>query len=845
MQQIEERNTYTPTGIPHVSGNCDLSLSREETLQDSEEKYRALYESSSDAIMLLDEKGFFDCNNSTLVIFGFSKKEDFTKVHPADLSPPYQPDGMDSLTAANKNIAEAFSKGTNFFEWMHRRQNGENFPADVLLTAFNFKGKQVLQATVRDLTERKRIENAIKESENKFRSIFDNARDGILLVDIENKKFLTGNKMICQMLGYDIEEIGHIGCMDIHTEESLRCIIDRFERMVRGEISVAENIPVKRKDGSVFYADVNTSPVIIEGKTYLLDIFRDITDLKRAKDELQLAHNELEQRVMKRTSELARAIEALKAEIDGRKQAEELLQESENKFKGIATAAHNAIILMDNDGNIIYWNDAAERIFGYSGQEVLNRKLHSIIVPEKYVDAYRKGLAGFRTTGEGQGIGKTLELEAKRKDGTVFPVELSISALKLNGKWHSTGIVRDITERKQAEEEIKKSKEFVETVLNSMEDSISVIDVNDLRIINVNKNFLDTYGPNKEEVIGKTCYEVTHKRKKPCTPPDDICPLIETLKTGKHSHAEHVHYSDGTKQYEDVSTSPIFDDNGKLIQVIHVAKDITERKMAENELRKAYEELKKTQIQLIKSGKLAAMGELAAGIVHELTEPLVGISGFAAALLEDTNNFKVKSAILEPDIRKFLEQSAADLDMIGQQTDHMTQIISHVRTFAHESRMEKEWNDINPRIENVLALFSKDLRVHNIRVVTNLASGLPRIFCNANELSQVMINLITNARDAMDAKGKGGQFTITTGKSDGGVCIEVEDTGTGADTETVSHMFEPFFSTKNGRMGLGLSIVHRIITDHGGTINVECRQGEGCKFTIRLPSVTGSIHEQQ
>jgi PAS domain S-box-containing protein len=116
--------------------------------------------------MLLDEKCFFDCNNATLLIFGFSSKEEFTKVHPGQISPPYQPDGVDSLTAANKKIAQALKNGTSSFEWIHRRQNGEEFSADVLLTAFNFKGKRVLQATVRDITERKIAEENIKKSLN-------------------------------------------------------------------------------------------------------------------------------------------------------------------------------------------------------------------------------------------------------------------------------------------------------------------------------------------------------------------------------------------------------------------------------------------------------------------------------------------------------------------------------------------------------------------------------------------------------------------------------------------------------------------------------------------------------
>jgi PAS domain S-box-containing protein len=145
-----------------IAESDELVSERTNELRESEAKYRTLYESSSDAIMLLDEKGFLDCNNATLQMFGFLKKEDFIKVHLADVSPPYQPDGTDSLTAANKKVADTFRKGINFFEWVHRRKNGEDFPAEVLLTALQLKGKQVLQATLRDITERKRAMEALR-----------------------------------------------------------------------------------------------------------------------------------------------------------------------------------------------------------------------------------------------------------------------------------------------------------------------------------------------------------------------------------------------------------------------------------------------------------------------------------------------------------------------------------------------------------------------------------------------------------------------------------------------------------------------------------------------------------
>lgn len=154
-------------GKPHVVGIFrDVNERKlvEDKLRQSEEKYRTLYESSSDAIMMLDETGFFDCNSATLQMFGISTTEEFTKSHPAQLSPPYQPDGMDSLTVANAKISVAFETGTNLFEWVHRRSSGEDFFANVLLTALTLSGKQVLQATVRDITRQKQQELKLQEA---------------------------------------------------------------------------------------------------------------------------------------------------------------------------------------------------------------------------------------------------------------------------------------------------------------------------------------------------------------------------------------------------------------------------------------------------------------------------------------------------------------------------------------------------------------------------------------------------------------------------------------------------------------------------------------------------------
>ena len=178
----------------------------EEALRRSETKFRTLYDSTSDAVMLLDQKGFFDCNQAALAMFGCATREEFCSKHPADVSPPMQPDGTDSLTLASQYIATAMDKGSHRFEWMHKRADtGETFPAEVLLSALKLDGKRVLQAVVRDITERKRTEERLEQSESRLRAITDTAQEAILMMDPEGQVSYW-NPAAERILGYTSTE---------------------------------------------------------------------------------------------------------------------------------------------------------------------------------------------------------------------------------------------------------------------------------------------------------------------------------------------------------------------------------------------------------------------------------------------------------------------------------------------------------------------------------------------------------------------------------------------------------------------------------------------------------------
>jgi len=274
-----------------------------------------------------------------------------------------------------------------------------------------------------NITERKKAEEALKESEARFRIIFEGARDGILMADAEKKGFCLANEMICRMLGYTQGEIKGLGVMDIHPEEDLPYVAEQFEKQARKEITLARDIPVKRKDGSVFYADINSFPVTFDGKEYLVGFFRDVTE---------------------------------------RKTAEEALKESETRFRSIVETAKDAVICIKQGGMIYLWNKGAEEIFGYKADEVINRHMHDVISPERYREKAAEGFKEFLRTGTGPVVGKTIEIEGLKKDGTEFPVELSISAMNIKGEWHAVGIIRDITARKEAEKKIAEQIDFLE-----------------------------------------------------------------------------------------------------------------------------------------------------------------------------------------------------------------------------------------------------------------------------------------------------------------------------------------------------------------------------------------------
>jgi signal transduction histidine kinase len=295
---------------------------------------------------------------------------------------------------------------------------------------------------------------------------------------------------------------------------------------------------------------------------------------------------------------------------------------------------------------------------------------------------------------------------------------------------------------------------------------------------------------------------------------------------------------DGQKQYFEVNIYPIWETDGKVSKFIHISRDITQHKKEEEEITRRLEqmveertrELKETHKKLLHQDKMASLGKLSASVVHEINNPIAGILNLIMLM---------KRMVAEDSIgTKEIDQFNQYLNLMETETRRTSRIVSNLLAFSRQSKIELKRINLNQLIEQILFLNSNLLKIAGVKVFTDLDPNLPDLVGSEDQLQQVFMNLVSNAAEAMEAKG-GGQLKIETKYSLGEdkLQIDFKDTGIGIPEKNISKLFEPFFTTKKkGKgVGLGLSVAYGIIQEHGGSIYVISKEGKGTTFQVKFP----------
>lgn len=454
------RLTYAITGALKQNLFFKEKSLAESTLIESEERYRSIFEKSADPLLLIENYHFVDCNDATLKFLGYESRTELFNIHPAELSPEFQPDGQKSTEKVIKMIDQAIQDGNNRFEWIHTTKQGKQIWVDVSLTRIKGGKDHRIFTLWKDISERKvaqltqKVIYNISEASEKITSLeelFEKIHKELGKI-IDNKNFyiaLYNEVNDTYTFPFYEDEFDEI---DPESEENMQGSLTDFVRKGGKGIRITREIEKKLSESQDIKIHGSMCPVWIGAPLFdsISNSVIGVAAIQNYEDENALTDKDLL---------LLEFIALSIGKVISKKRTELIIKDSEEQFRSLAQTATDAILMIDNDGLISFWNESASKIFLYSKEEAIGKSLHDLIVPIQYHKKAKPAFEKFRITGEGNAIGKTLEMTGKRKDGEIFPLELSISKVKKEDQWYATGIIRDITERKIAELEIKRVKE--------------------------------------------------------------------------------------------------------------------------------------------------------------------------------------------------------------------------------------------------------------------------------------------------------------------------------------------------------------------------------------------------
>lgn len=741
----------------------------------SDDHFRLLFDQCPLPYQSLNENGdFIEVNPAWLAVMGYSRDEVIGSWFGDFL--------VEESRDKFKNNFETFKKiGSTSVEFNLLKKDGS-----VIVAVFEGKISYTPDGTFCqthcifvDITTRHHNEQALRESEEKYRTLVEQSIQGLSIAQGDPPKFVFVNTSLASMLGYTVDELtdGSIDPVDLIHPEFRSVLLDQYLEMLKqGTQPYCDTFKALRKDGTEIWLRKSSTCILFGGQPAVQTTFVDITNQK------QMANS---------------------------------LRESEQRYKTIVETANEGMWITDAEGKITFTNDRFAQMIGYTADELAGRLICDFVDPEW------KSHAQMYVSGKASTPAAHRDFKFTRRDGSDLWGLLSITALKNNdGSFSGTlGMVIDVTDRKKIERQLDqyrshleqlidqrtsdliKLNQFKENILATIPSSIIVLD-NDLNVISYNDNFCKTFDITDSQIIGRHLCDLID-----CTEQNNNqCPIVESLKkafSGSQPNItfECVIHRKSEENIFKVRISTLSHEDQKALLVLE---NISQQKTMES--------------QLVVSERLAATGRLAASIAHEINNPLQAI----------TTHLDL--------IKEHLPADFPELDsyfIIKNSLAKIRDIIKQILDIYQSSRHDKTSIDINTIVHQVTSLLQNQIRIKGVNLRLDLSPQLPLILGHHQQLHQVLVNILLNA---FDCTRKDDTIFIRTYATDTDIMITIRDTGSGIDPEYINHIFDPFFSIKKqSSLGLGLFVCQGLVKNHNGSISVESTPGKGSTFTISLP----------
>jgi PAS domain S-box-containing protein len=661
--------------------------------------------------------------------------------------------------------------------------------------------------------ERTRTEEALKESEERFRGIAERSFDAILTVDLEGT-ITYASPAVERITGYSQKEIVGVPLQRFLPESDFPKAFQIFGEAMKGEAAESVEVNLVKKDGSIVCLELHSSPIIKDGKLAgLQGIAREITERKRMMEELSRHSEHLEELVEERTR-MSRENEQRYRELfescpislweedfsEVRKYFDDLRSRGINDLRRYFMEHPENLARCAGMAKILDVNQATLGLYGAKTVEELRGELRRVFTHD-FQDKFREELVALSEGGKRFAS----EFDNQTLAGDVKHVNLILSVVP--GYEDTLGKVLvsiiDLTEWKRMEGELRSTKERLEYVVRSNPAVIysgkPFADLSDWKLTYLSENVTNLLGYEAREFVGHPEFwtHVVHPNDRPSVMTD----IARLWEKGRFVFEYRMRHKDGDYRWIREEATVVRDADGKPIEVNGYWIDITERKRLEE--------------ALAKSQRLATIGELAAMVGHDLRNPLQGIAGAVYYLRTEEDS-------------KLSNEGKEMVQLIQESIEHSDKIINDLLEYSREVHLELSRTNVKSITRDALA---KVKIPKGVRVVNSIRNQ-PPMKLDVHKMRRVFLNLIRNAVEAMP---KGGTLTITSSRSGDNLHITFEDTGEGMTTETLAKLWTPLFTTKAKGMGLGLAIIKRFVEAHEGSISVETKLGKGSTFTVTLP----------